>query len=318
MIYTVTFNPSLDYIVTVEAFCGGALNRTRDERLTAGGKGVNVSLVLKNLGMESRVLGFCAGFTGAEIERLLRSQGCVPELIRLDEGVSRINVKLRSGGGETEINARGPQIPARKLDALFAKLEALKEGDVLVLAGSIPDSLPPTVYADILERLAGRGCLAVADASGELLRSVLPYRPFLVKPNHYELGALFGVTLSTREAVIPYARRLQEQGARNVLVSMADKGAVLVSGDGQVLLSPALAGDVKNSVGAGDSMVAGFLYGYLNTGDYVSAFETGLCAGSASAFSDELATSEAVAALRREQAGLTVTLPQPPQLSTQE
>lgn len=293
MIYTVTFNSSLDYIVSVSHFKTGATNRTEKEILFPGGKGINVSIVLKNLGMESTILGFIAGFTGEEIQRKLAKIGCREELIELSGGYSRINMKLRSDE-ESEINGMGPEIDANAVAALYKKLEKLKKGDVLVLAGSIPSSMQDTIYSDIMEFLNGKGVMIVVDATKNLLVNVLPYQPFLIKPNHHELGELFGVTLTNTAQIIEYAKKLQDKGAKNVLVSMAGDGAVLVAEDGCVYSSPAPKGKVVNSVGAGDSMVAGFIYGYLTTGAYETAFKTGLAAGSASAFSENLATEDEI------------------------
>ena len=293
MIYTVTFNPSLDYIVDVENFRLGMTNRTCSEQMMAGGKGINVSIVLKNLDIRSTALGFTAGFTGEEIHRQVAELGIFAEFIAIPEGLSRINLKLRSIDG-TEINGMGPTIGQPQLDALYEKLDTLTEKDTLVLAGSIPASMPSSIYSDILARLQDKGVIFVVDATKELLTNVLCYKPFLIKPNNHELGELFGVTLSTRESVVPYARRLQEQGARNVLVSMAGQGAVLVAEDGSVYMTPAPKGTLVNAVGAGDSMVAGFLAGWQERHDYGHAFRMGVAAGSASAFSKYLATQEEV------------------------
>lgn len=293
MIYTVTFNPSLDYIVDVENFRLGLTNRTCSEQMMAGGKGINVSIVLNNLDIRSTALGFIAGFTGEEIRRQVAELGIFAEFIAIPEGLSRINLKLRSIDG-TEINGMGPTIGQPQLDALYEKLDTLTEKDTLVLAGSIPASMPSSIYSDILARLQDKGVTFVVDATKELLTNVLCYKPFLIKPNNHELGELFGVTLSTRESVVPYARRLQEQGARNVLVSMAGQGAVLVAEDGSVYMTPAPKGTLVNAVGAGDSMVAGFLAGWQERHDYGHAFRMGVAAGSASAFSKYLATREEV------------------------
>lgn len=293
MIYTVTFNPSLDYIVDVENFRLGMTNRTCSEQMMAGGKGINVSIVLNNLDIRSTALGFIAGFTGEEIRRQVAELGIFAEFIAIPEGLSRINLKLRSIDG-TEINGMGPTIGQPQLDSLYKKLDTLTEKDTLVLAGSIPASMPSSIYSDILARLQDKGVTFVVDATKELLTNVLCYKPFLIKPNNHELGELFGVTLSTRESVVPYARRLQEQGARNVLVSMAGQGAVLVAEDGSVYMTPAPKGTLVNAVGAGDSMVAGFLAGWQERHDYGHAFRMGVAAGSASAFSKYLATQEEV------------------------
>lgn len=299
MIYTVTLNPSLDYIVPVDRFRPGAVNRTGRECVCPGGKGVNVSLVLRGLGYESAALGFQAGFTGREIVRLLEERGICPDLIEVSSGLSRINVKVRSDE-ETEINGMGPQIRDADLELLYTRLEKLRPEDVLVLAGSVPSGMPDTVYRTMMKRLSGKGIRIVVDATRELLMNALGERPFLVKPNHHELGELYGVTLRTRAEVVPYARRLQERGAKNVLVSMGAGGAVLVAEDGAVYESGAPEGVMRYTVGAGDSMVAGFLAGYLPGGDLEQAFYTGLCAGSASAFSDGLAEREAVRELLRQ------------------
>lgn len=289
MIYTVTFNPSLDYIVTVPQFVCGRVNRTTEEKIFPGGKGINVSMVLKNLGLENTALGFYAGFTGEELKRLVEEKGICADFIPVREGMTRINVKLRSEQ-ESEINGQGPAIAAEDIDALYTKLEHLKEGDILVMAGSIPDVMPQTIYMDIMKRLAGKNLKIVVDATRDLLVNVLPYHPFLIKPNNHELGEIFGVTIEDKAKVVAYARKLQEKGARNVLVSMAGAGAVLVADDGSVFQAKAPKGRVVNSVGAGDSMVAGFLTGYLKEGNYEKAFQMGVCTGSASAFSEELAT----------------------------
>lgn len=300
MIYTVTFNPSLDYIVEVNNMTLGATNRTSFEQMLPGGKGLNVSFVLKNLGFDTTALGFLAGFVGEEIEKRVAKTGVTCEFIKLSEGCSRINMKVRNVDG-TEVNGMGPVIPAEKVQQMLERLDALTKDDILVLAGSIPSSMPATVYSDIMKRLAKQsekcgvaGPLIVVDATKDLLMNVLPYRPFLIKPNHHELGELFGVTITSHEEVIPYAKKLQEQGARNVLVSMGGLGAVLVDEQGGVHKSKAPEGVVVNSVGAGDSMVAGFLAGWLEKQNYEYAFHMGLAAGSASAFSENLATREEV------------------------
>ena len=304
MIYTVTFNPSLDYIVGVDGFKTGKVNRTAEELILPGGKGINVSIVLQNLGMESIPLGFAGGFTGEEIRRLLKERKVEEQFVRVKKGISRINVKLRSlenmpdgektVSEESEINGMGPEISGEELETFYRQLDTLQKGDILVLAGSIPTVLPPTIYRDIMKRLQKRKVMIVVDATKDLLVNVLEYHPFLIKPNNYELGEIFGVTLQTKEDVVLYAKKLQEMGAGNVLVSMAGDGAVLVAEDGSVYQAEAPEGRVRNSVGAGDSMVAGFLYGYLNSGTYEDAFYYGICSGSASAFSENLATRKEV------------------------
>lgn len=289
MIFTVTFNPSLDYIVRVDEMRLGTINRTNYEQFLPGGKGINVSIVLGNLGHPSRALGFSAGVTGAALEKLLADTGVDADLVHVKAGFTRINAKVKAVE-ETELNGQGPRIAPEDVDALFSKLDVLGQDDTLVISGSVPNTLPSDMYEQVMERLAGRGVRIVVDAERDLLTRVLPYRPFLVKPNNHELGDIFGVTLKTRDEVVPYARRMQEMGAQNVLVSMAGEGGVLVAADGQVYQSPAAKGTVVNSVGAGDSCVAGFLAGLMETGSYQTAFRMGLAAGSASAFSDHLAT----------------------------
>lgn len=302
MIYTVTFNPSLDYVVSVSDFATGKTNRADSERLFPGGKGLNVSMTLANLGIESRALGFAAGFTGAEIMRRIGETGAKPDFIWIEDGTSRINVKLNSIEG-TEINGKGPAIGASELSGLMEKLKDLRDGDVLALAGSIPDSVPDDVYSRIMERLNGKNVKVVVDASGKLLANALPLCPFLVKPNHHELGELFGVSLSDRRSVVPYAVRMREMGAENVLVSMAGQGAVLAAADGKAYGLPAPAGTTACAVGAGDSMVAGFLAGWLEKKDYGHAFCMGVAAGSACAFSEWLATKSQIEALYRQLEG---------------
>ncbi len=298
MIYTLTMNPSLDYIVHVSAFQTGMVNRSSAEQLYAGGKGINVSLVLHNLGIPSAALGFFAGFTGEKIIAMLKERGISTDFIPLPEGMSRINIKLNAGE-ETEINGTGPVIPPPYLDALFEKLDMLTDKDILVLAGSIPASVPETLYKTIICRLAQKHTKVIVDASKELLSNVLPYHPFLIKPNVYELAEITGRNLAAKEEIIEAARAVQEQGAVNVLVSMAGDGAVLLDETGKVHYSRPPKGKKINSVGAGDSMVAGFLAGYLEHHSYKKAFLQGLCTGSASAFSQELATKAEVEALMK-------------------
>lgn len=293
MIYTVTFNPSLDYVVQVDHFQLGEVNRTSKEEILVGGKGINVSIVLKNLGIDSVALGFIAGFTGNQIEQGIKQHGCHTEFICIEEGLSRINVKLKAEE-ESEINGQGPQITKEHVQKLYQQLEALKESDIVVLAGSIPNSLPSDIYEKIMERFQNKQIFFVVDATKDLLRNVLKYHPFLIKPNNHELGEMYGVKLSSKEEVIPYAKKLQEEGARNVLISMAGEGAVFLDEQGIVYQSAAPKGKVVNSVGAGDSMVAGFLYGYQTTGEYKKAFHYGIATGSASAFSSQLATKPEV------------------------
>lgn len=296
MIYTVTFNPSLDYVIQVDKLVPGKINRTTHEAVYPGGKGNNVSVILSNLGHSSKALGFTAGFTGEALENMLKEFGCDTAFIRLPEGSTRINVKINAGE-ETEINGQGPVITEEAQSALFEQLDALKEEDILVLAGSIPNTLPSDIYERILEHLQGRGIHFVVDATKDLLLKVLKYHPFLIKPNNHELGEMFGVTLKTRDEIVAYAKKLQEMGAENVLVSMAGDGAILLTEEGVIYEAKPPKGKVLNSVGAGDSMVAGFLTGYLNTGDYEKAFRLGVVTGSATAFQYWLAAKEDIVAL---------------------
>lgn len=296
MVYTVTFNPALDYVVRMGDFRAGETNRTESDELQWGGKGINVSTVLRNLGIDNVALGFLAGFTGQALDQGLQKAGIVTDFIWLPEGLTRINVKIKAGQ-ETEINGVGPAIPPAALEELFAKLDRLQAGDVLVLAGSIPASLPDDVYQRILARLEGRDILTVVDATRDLLCAVLPYRPFLIKPNNHELGEIFGKALTTDQEIEDCARLLQERGARNVLVSMAGDGSLLLDETGAVHRLGVPQGKVVNSVGAGDSMVAGFLAGWLEHRDYTMAHKLGAATGSATAFSDGLATKDHVMAL---------------------
>ena len=300
MIYTVTFNPSLDYIVSVDKFATGKVNRTGDEKIFAGGKGVNVSIVLKNLGYENTALGYTAGFTGNEIERILQEKGISTRFKNVTTGISRINVKLKSDE-ETEINGQGPAITTEDVEALYDRLDTdLKEGDILVLAGSIPDVMSQETYSNIMKRLENKNINIIVDATKDLLVNVLKYHPFLIKPNYHELGEIVGAEINTREEACMYAKKLQEMGAKNVLVSMAGEGAVLVTETGEEYQSEPPKGKVVNSVGAGDSMVAGFIAGYLKNHSYEEAFKMGLCTGSASAFSQELATKDEVESLMKD------------------
>ena len=296
MVYTVTLNPALDYVIHIEDFQTGEINRTQREEIQFGGKGINVSTVLTRLGVENTALGFLAGFTGQALAEGLRKNGIQTDFIWLTEGLTRINVKIKAGE-ETELNGRGPVIPSAALDELFQKLDRLQSGDVLDLSGSIPASLPDDIYQQILRQLEGRGILTVVDAAGELLCAALSYRPFLIKPNHHELGEIFGQTPVTDQELTACAKKLQKQGARNVVVSMAGEGSLLLDETGACHRLGVPRGTVRNSVGAGDSMVAGFLAGWLKTGDYETAHRMGAAAGSATAFSDGLATEAKVLAL---------------------
>ncbi len=290
VIYTVTCNPSLDYIVSVKDFRPGMTNRTSSELMLAGGKGINVSIVLGNLGIKSTALGFIAGFTGDEIVRRLHNGGINSEFIKINDGISRINIKLKSIDG-TEINGQGPHIDSSHIEQLMNRLRRLESGDVLVLAGSIPAGISDNIYKDIMDMLKDKGVQIVVDATSRLLTNVLEYNPFFIKPNQHELGDIFNVTLNTQEEVIPYALELKKMGAVNVCVSMGGKGAILVADDGNVYKAKAPDGILKNSVGAGDSLVAGFLSGWIEKKDYEYAFRKGVATGSASAFSERLATN---------------------------
>lgn len=294
MIYTVTFNPAIDYVVRMsDELLPGMTNRSDSEECYFGGKGINVSTILKNLGLDNTALGFVAGFTGDAIEKSVNERGIKADFIKLKNGISRINVKIK-GQAETEINAQGPMIPEEDQKKLFDKLNTLKDGDILILAGSIPNSLPSDVYEKIIALVNDRKIEVVVDATKDLLKNVLKYHPFLIKPNNHELGEMFGTVLKTDEEIETHAKKLQELGARNVLISMAGDGAMLITEAGEKYRVGVPKGKVKNSVGAGDSMVAGFVAGYLKTGSYEEALKMGTAAGSATAFSDDLATGEAI------------------------
>ena len=296
MIYTLTLNPALDYRVTVPEYKTGQVNRTSSEQIFAGGKGINVSAILHRLGTETLALGFLAGFTGAAVSVLMKQSGVPQDFIMLPEGNTRINIKLLAQE-ETEINGRGAVIDNNSLNLLFEKLDAMQSGDTLVLAGSIPDSLPDTIYCDIMKRYQEKQIRFAVDASGELLKKALAYHPFLIKPNHHELGELFGVKLHRPAEAVRYAQKLQEWGAKNILVSMAEKGAVLVCEDGEVYQQAAFRGTVLSSTGAGDSMLAGFLAAWEKSHNPLQALYLGISAGSATAFSENLASKEQIAEL---------------------
>ena len=296
MITTLTWNPSLDYVVSVGDFQLGRTNRTKEEWIAPGGKGINVSLVLKRLGIPTRLLGFTAGFTGNEITKLTKELGLIPEFIDLPTGYSRINVKWKYADS-TELNGMGPQIGKQEMDLLYGKLDELQEKDILVLAGSISRGMTKRAYRDIMDRLAGKQIRFVVDASGELLRETLGARPFLIKPNQHELEDLFGVTIHTIKEAAYYGEKLQDEGAVNVLISMGGQGALLIDEDGNKWYQSAPEGIVVNTVGAGDSMVAGFLSQWLKTGEYKDALRYGTAAGSASAFSEGLAEEEKISSV---------------------
>lgn len=293
MIYTVTFNPALDYIMRIGEFQEGEVNRSVSEDVFYGGKGINVSTVLHNLGVDTVALGFIAGFTGDALEQGVRTRGIKTDFIKLESGMTRINVKLKAES-ETDLNARGPHISEDEVDMLFEKLDSLQSGDTLVLAGSIPHSLPDDVYEKIMVHLQGRGIRFVVDATKDLLGNVLKYKPFLIKPNKRELGEWYGQTLQSEDDVIKAAKSARECGAENVLVSMGNEGAILLTNENSMHKIGVVEGKVKNAVGAGDSMVAGFLAGYQKTGDFAYALKLGAAAGNATAFSDDLATAEQI------------------------
>ena len=298
MIYTITFNPAVDYVVYTDELQVGKVNRSKSEEIYFGGKGINVSMVLNELGIKSKAMGFVAGFTGAAIEKGLTDAGIETDFVHLNKGFTRINVKIKSHA-ETELNGQGPEIPTAKLDELFDRLDGIKDGDGVILAGSIPSYLPSDIYERILERLKDRNIRAVVDATDDLLVNVLKYRPFLIKPNNFELGDIFGVTINTNEEIVKYAGKLKEMGAVNVLVSMAGDGAILLDEFGKTHVCGVCKGQVKNSVGAGDSMVAGFLAGCAK-GDYEYALKLGTAAGGATAFSDGLAKKDDIFKLLRQ------------------
>lgn len=293
MIKTITLNPSLDYIVDVDSFKEGMVNRSNHEEIFAGGKGINVSIVLKNLGIDNEALGYIAGFTGDEIAKRVSEFGVHCDFVKLQEGMSRINVKLRSSK-ESEINGQGPKITHEDILHLDQKLDSLNDGDILVLAGSIPTSLPSDTYENIMSRLQDRGIKFIVDATKDLLLNVLKYKPFLIKPNHHELGEIFNTKLTSKEEIISHGKKLQEMGAENVLISMAGDGAILITSTGEIYFSEAPKGTLKNSVGAGDSMVAGFIAGFIKTNNFKEAFKMSVATGSASAFSEGLATKDTV------------------------
>ena len=277
----------------MDSFKADALNRINSEQIYAGGKGINVSIVLKNLGVDNTALGYVAGFTGDEILRQIKDHNVDCDFVKLESGMSRINVKLKSDG-ETEINGAGPDISEKDLESLYEKINKLGKGDFLILSGSIPKSVPDDIYERIMKSLLDKEVEFIVDATKDLLLKVLKYRPFLIKPNHHELAEMFNVELKNDEDIIAYGKKLQEMGAKNVLISMAGDGAILLPENGEPIKREVPKGILKNSVGAGDSMVAGFLCGYLKNKDLDEAFKMGIATGSASAFSEELATKEEV------------------------
>lgn len=293
MIYTVTLNPSLDYVMHLNELSISGVNRSVKEEVYPGGKGINVSIVLNNLGIANKALGFIAGFTGNEIDRVMKRLGSNTDFIMLDHGISRINVKLEAEK-ETEVNGMGPKITPADLRELFGKLEAIQDGDFLVLAGSIPSSVPSSIYQDIMKELAHKNIHIVVDATKDLLLNVLKYKPFLIKPNHIELAEMFNVELKSDDDIITYARKLQEMGAQNVLISMGGNGSILITSEGEVVKISVPKGTVINTVGSGDSMVAGFIAGYLKSKDLKQALKFATATGSATAFSPWLATKDKI------------------------
>lgn len=295
MIYTVTLNPAVDCAVKVSGYREGRVNRAESQALTAGGKGINMSVILSRLGVPTKALGFCGGDTGHLLCSLLDREGCPHEMARLEGQLTRINMKLSADGVETEINGKGPEIAADVLEAFIGELAGkVTDGDTLILAGSVPDSVPSDIYADIMKRFSGRNVRIIADTSGKLLTELLGMRPFLIKPNNFELGEICGCVINTRDEAYEGALKLREKGARNVLVSLAGEGAVLVTEAGERIDMEAPEGTVRNSVGAGDSMVAGFLAGLELFGDFRYALALGTACGSATAFSDSLAEREKI------------------------
>lgn len=293
MVYTVTFNPALDYVMNVEKLSTDDINRTESEELYYGGKGINVSAILSRLNVPTVALGFTAGFTGKKLKEMLDDDGIKNDFTELNSGFTRINVKVKFGK-ELDINANGPEITADKIKELFMKLKKLNDGDYLVLAGSVPASLPDDLYSKILEELSGKNINIVVDTTGNQLLNVLKYKPFLIKPNHHELGEIFGHEMDTTEKITEYAKKLQDMGAVNVLVSRGGDGAVLVDGNGTVHPAAAVEGTLVNSVGCGDSMVAGFIAGYITNKSYSEALKLSVASSAATAFSKELAKADEI------------------------
>ena len=293
MIYTVTLNPSIDYVIKLDHLNNGNVNRVSEENVYPGGKGINVSRILKTLGYENIATGFVTGFTGDFIINSLNDLDIKSDFIKLESGFTRINVKIKSDE-ETEINGQGPHISEEKLNELFNKLDELREDDILILAGSIPSTLNEKLYEVIMDKVKDSKAKVVVDATKNLLLNVLKYNPFLIKPNNHELEEIFNVRIHSEEDIITYANKLKDMGAKNVLVSRGKDGALLVTEDNKVYVSNVPKGNVINSVGAGDSMVAGFVCGYLNTNSYEEALKLGAASGSATAFSSDLAERELI------------------------
>lgn len=299
MVYTVTFNPALDYVMNVEKLSTDDINRTESEELYYGGKGINVSAILSRLNIPTVALGFTAGFTGKKLREMMDDDGIKNDFTELNSGFTRINVKVKFGK-ELDINANGPEITADKIKELFLKLKKLNDGDYLVLAGSVPASLPDDLYSKILEELSGKNINIVVDTTGNQLLNVLKYKPFLIKPNHHELGEIFGQEMDTTEKITEYAKKLQDMGAINVLVSRGGDGAVLVDGNGTVHPAAAVEGTLVNSVGCGDSMVAGFIAGYITNKSYSEALKLSVASSAATAFSKELAKADEIYKIYKE------------------
>ena len=304
MIYTITFNPALDYIVQVENFKIDEINRTKTETILPGGKGLNVSIVLKNLGMENTALGFVAGFTGEELIKKLEKKGIRTNFVKVKEGFTRINIKISSIGKdkveETALNGSGPKITEEDIEKLFKKLDNVTIEDVVILSGSVPKNISKEIYRKICKKLSEKKITFVVDSTQELLMNVLEYKPFLIKPNKEELEETLKCKIKSQEDIVKAAKELKKLGAQNILVSLGKEGALLLTKDDKVLYSKAPEGKIVNTVGSGDSMVAGFLVGYYKTKDYEYALKTGIAAGSASAFSIELATKEDVELLLKQ------------------
>ena len=299
MIYTVTFNPAIDYIAEINNLKKNDINRTISEKILAGGKGINVSVVLKNLGIESIALGFIGGFTGQEIKRRIEDVGVKTDFVYIPDKFSRINVKLQSNvagvvSEETAINGEGPKISEKEINEFMKKIDKIEKDDFIVLAGSVSRNMKDDIYEKICSKVKEKGAKIVADATGKLLVNVLKHNPFLIKPNKKELEEIFEDEIHSNEEIVLYAKKLQEKGAQNVLISMDKDGAILITKDKKILYSKAPKGELKNSVGSGDSMVAGFITGYITHNDYEKALKLGIASGSASAFSDNLATKEEI------------------------
>lgn len=293
MVYTVTLNPALDYVMKLKNLRTDDINRTDGEEIYYGGKGINVSVILTQLDIPNTALGFLGGFTGKKLEEMLKSDGISCDFNYLKNGDTRINVKIKADK-EIDLNACGPEITQEDMQSLLKKLDGIKDGDYLILAGSIPKTLPDDIYERMLESVSDRKVNCVVDATGDLLKNVLKYRPFLIKPNHHELGDLFSVEIKSDGDIVKYSKKLQEMGAKNVLVSMAKDGAMLTDENGNVHKIGNAKGKLVNSVGCGDSMVAGFTAGYIETADYSYALRLGSACGNATAFSEKLATREEI------------------------